>query len=78
MIHVDKTSRAQVVKSERNSLIYSILTIEKMSGIGGIINTSFNAHEEPIVCTPEDAIKSMRSGMVDYIAMFPFIASCPV
>ena len=79
VIHVDKTSRAQVVKSERNSLIYSILTeYEKMSGIGGIINTSFNAHEEPIVCTPEDAIKSMRSGMVDYIAMFPFIASCPV
>ena len=34
-----------------------------------MVNTSFNMHEEPIVCTPEDAIRSFKEGHLDYLAI---------
>ena len=38
-----------------------------------MINTSFNAHEEPIVCHPGEAIKSLEAGMIDVLAIGNFI-----
>ena len=43
------------------------------SGIPSLINTSFNMHEEPIVCTPGDAIRAFQLGHLDYLAMGPFL-----
>ena len=39
----------------------------KETGGLSLINTSFNVHEEPIVCSPEDAIKSFKKKMVDVL-----------
>ena len=44
-----------------------------MSGIPGVINTSFNTHEEPIVMTPNHAIKSLLQGTVDVLAIEDFL-----
>jgi carbamoyltransferase len=41
----------------------------ELSGIPGVINTSFNSHEEPIVMTPLHAIKSLLQGTVDVLAI---------
>ena len=38
-----------------------------------IINTSFNMHEEPIVCTPDDAVRSFLQGNLDALAIGPFL-----
>ncbi|MDP6495831.1 MAG: carbamoyltransferase C-terminal domain-containing protein [Dehalococcoidia bacterium] len=38
-----------------------------MTGNPSIINTSFNHHEEPIVMSPEDAIRSLTNGNVDVL-----------
>ena len=46
---------------------------EKLSGIPSIVNTSFNMHEEPIVCTPRDAIRAFNLGNLDYLAIGPFL-----
>ena len=40
-----------------------------------MINTSFNMHEEPIVCTPEDAVRAFLDGNLDYLAMGPFLVA---
>ena len=55
---IDKTARP-IVKSKTNKKIYEIL-IEyfKISKIPTLINTSFNVHEEPIVCEPDDAMRA--------------------
>ena len=37
-----------------------------------MINTSFNMHEEPIVCTPEDAVRAFQLGHLDALAIGPF------
>jgi carbamoyltransferase len=38
------------------------------------VNTSFNIHEEPIVCTPQDAIRAFQKGHLDALAIGPFLA----
>ena len=49
----------------------------KLTGVGTVVNTSFNMHEEPIVCTPEDAVRSFVRGHLDYLAIGPFLVENP-
>jgi carbamoyltransferase len=70
VVHIDGTARPNIVKSTNNSGYYKIIKeYKKLTGIGVILNTSFNMHEEPIVCTPEDAIRSFVRGHLDYLAI---------
>ena len=49
----------------------------EITGIPSLINTSFNMHEEPIVCSPHDAIRSFMQGNLDYLAIGPFLIKHP-
>ena len=42
-----------------------------------MINTSFNMHEEPIVCSPDDACRAFVLGNLDYLAIGPLLAPHP-
>ena len=73
-VHIDGTARPQVVTKNNNKKFHDILEhYYKMSGIPGVINTSFNTHEEPIVMTPNHAIKSLLQGTVDVLAIEDFL-----
>ena len=73
-IHVDGTSRPQIVRRQDNPSYYEILHhFYKKTGIPSIINTSFNMHEEPIVCTPEDALRALDAGGVEILAINCFL-----
>lgn len=77
-VHIDGTARPQVVRSEDNPSYYRIIErFEQLTGIPAIINTSFNMHEEPIVCSPDDAIRAFMSSHLDYLAIGPFLARNP-
>lgn len=68
VIHVDGTTRPQILKEVENEQFYNIVKkFEQMSGIGSVLNTSFNMHGEPIVCSPEDAVNSFRKSQLDYL-----------
>jgi len=72
--HIDNTARPQVITREYNPLYYDILKAYfERTGIPSIVNTSFNNHEEPIVCSPEDAIQSLLIDNVDYVVMDGFV-----
>ena len=72
--HVDNTARPQIISREYNSLYFDILTgYHKETGIPTLINTSFNNHEEPIVCSPEDAVRSLLLNNVDYVVFEDFV-----
>ena len=45
------------------------------SGIPLVLNTSFNVHEEPIVCFPENAVQALAEDRIDYLALGPFWAT---
>ncbi|MBC8184195.1 hypothetical protein H8E88_24135 [candidate division KSB1 bacterium] len=74
VVHIDKTARPQLVTEQSNSSFYRIIKeYKKKTGLLSIINTSFNMHEEPIVCTPYDAIRAFNLGHLDYLAMSNFL-----
>ena len=68
VVHIDNTARPQVVDKKSNIFLYKILeSYKKKTGCGILINTSFNIHEEPIVFTFGDAIKSLLYSSLDYL-----------
>lgn len=69
MHQYDLTVRPQIVKKQHNPSYYEIIShFQKLTKIGGILNTSFNIHGEPIVRTPEDAISTLlRSGLKNLV-----------
>ena len=75
VVHVDNTARPQLVSAQDNPGYYKILkAFKERTGVSSIINTSFNIHEEPIVCTPADAIRAFKIGHLDFLAIGPFLA----
>lgn len=76
VVHVDDTARPQTVRAETNPSYFKILeAFEAHTGLGCFVNTSFNMHEEPIVCTPEDALRAFDLGSVDVLAIGSFIVT---
>jgi carbamoyltransferase len=77
-VHVDGTARPQLVTPTSNPSFYRILTeYHRLTGIPSVINTSFNMHEEPIVCTPHDGVRAFLQGNLDYLAIGPFLVAHP-
>jgi carbamoyltransferase len=78
VVHVDNTARPQLVSEKDNPSMYRILAeYHRLTGLPCVINTSFNMHEEPIVCTPYDAIRAFKLGHLDYLAIGNWIARNP-
>jgi len=78
-VHIDGTARPQLIRREVNPGYYDIVKeYEKLSGISSLINTSFNMHEEPIVCNPHDAIRAFLDGSLDVLAIGPYLVKSPV
>ncbi len=72
----DDTARPQVVSKDWNNDYHRLLSeFEALTGRGGVLNTSFNLHGYPIVCTPEDAVDVfLKSGMT-HLAIGSFLAT---
>lgn len=78
VVHVDGTARPQLVSHNDNPSYHQIIgEFKKLTGVSTIVNTSFNIHEEPIVCSPQDAIRAFRKGHLDVLAIGPFIVKNP-
>ena len=76
-VHVDGTARPQVVSVRDAPDLHRILTsYRRLTGRSSIINTSFNMHEEPIVCSIDDALRAAVSSQLPYLAAGPFIIRC--
>jgi carbamoyltransferase len=78
VVHVDGTARPQIIDSETAPDFYRILReYHQLTGIPSVINTSFNMHEEPIVCTPQDALRSFQQGNLAYLALGNWLVTHP-
>jgi carbamoyltransferase len=72
--HVDDTGRLQSVSPDDNPLYYDLIkAFQRKAGIPVVLNTSFNENE-PIVCTPEEAIDCFSRTRMDALAIGPFLA----
>jgi carbamoyltransferase len=74
VVHVDGTARPQIVDPQANQSFFRIVSeYHALSGIPAVVNTSFNMHEEPIVCTPEDALRAYQLGHLDNLAIGDYL-----
>lgn len=70
VVHCDGTARPQLVDPQTAPDLHAIVSAyHARSGVPSIVNTSFNMHEEPIVCTPDDALRAFQLGHLDYLAI---------
>jgi carbamoyltransferase len=68
--HVDGTARVQTVRREDNPVFYDlIVAFERITKVPLVLNTSFNVAGEPIVETPEDALKCFQSTDLDALIL---------
>ncbi|SNR66669.1 carbamoyltransferase [Humidesulfovibrio mexicanus] len=72
VVHVDGTMRPQVVNETTNPWLHAVLSgFRQLTGVGVLINTSFNRHGLPIVGSPADAVEHLLNGWVDALAIGP-------
>jgi carbamoyltransferase len=68
--HVDFSARVQTVHKETNPRFHQLLTtFQKLTGCPVLVNTSFNVRGEPIVCTPEEAIRCFMHTDMDLLIL---------
>ena len=64
--HVDGTARVQTVTREQNEWLYDLLTkFEEQTGVGVLLNTSFNVDGKPILSTIKDAFTILENTEMD-------------
>jgi len=73
VIHVDNSVRPQMVGEENKKYRKLIKYVKKNVDLGIVLNTSFNIHGEPIVCSPKDAINIMIKTKTRYMALGNFL-----
>jgi carbamoyltransferase len=72
----DFTIRPQVLEEKANSAYYRLLqAFERRTGVGGVMNTSFNLHGYPLVATPEQALTTFESSGLIHLALGEFLIS---
>lgn len=66
----DLTARPQVLEEEVNPGYYNLIKeFEKLTGVGALINTSFNLHGHPVVNSPDDALHVFLNSELEYLLM---------
>jgi carbamoyltransferase len=74
--HIDFSARLQTVHSDTNPRYYKMIEeFKKLTGMGVVVNTSFNVRGEPIVMTPNDAYRCFMRTEMDYLVVGNFLFS---
>lgn len=72
--HVDYSSRVQSVHKETNPKFWNLINAYKnLTGLGMVVNTSFNVRGEPIVCSPDDAYHCFMATEMDVLVMNNYV-----
>ena len=72
--HVDYSARIQTVHPETNPHYHALLSkFHEKTGCPMLVNTSFNVRGEPIVCSPEDALKCFMGTDLDVLAIGNYV-----
>ena len=74
MVHIDSTARPQIIKREHNQRYYDVVkTYCDRNNERALINTSFNVHEQPIIISPDLAIKGLLENRIDILVLSDYI-----
>jgi carbamoyltransferase len=71
--NVDGSARPQMVCDENENYRKLLQEVKRQKGVGMVLNTSFNIHGEPIVCSPKDAIDTMLKTKTKHLILGNFL-----
>ena len=78
VVSVDGTCRPQIVPDAAGGPFTELLHEARRAwGVGAVLNTSFNIHGEPLVCSPDDAVDVFLRSGADALAIGPFLVRRP-
>lgn len=70
----DYTARPQILSEQENPSYYKLIKkYSEITGIGGLLNTSFNIHGEPVVCSPLDALSTFNHSGLNFLQIENYI-----
>lgn len=70
VVHADGSARLQTVSQMHNAKFWALISkFGKISGVPVLLNTSFNGPDEPIVCSPEDALRTFQACNLDALVL---------
>lgn len=75
VISIDGSCRPHFVTSREDRYEKLLKEVKKLTGSGIVLNTSFNIHGEPLVCSPQDALNTLKKTGNDYLVMGNYIVS---
>jgi carbamoyltransferase len=76
VVHFDGSARIQTVERSDNESFWKLIeAFGRQTGVPVVLNTSFNVRGEPIVCTPEDAIRCFLSTNIDMLALENYVVT---
>ena len=74
IVHIDKTCRIQSVDKKNNSNFYKLIKeYYNITKVPALLNTSFNIKGEPIVCSPNDALRTFFSTGIDVLVLEKYV-----
>lgn len=74
VVHADGSCRIQTVDKETNPMFHSLIReFAKITGVPVLLNTSFNLNNEPIVCSPRDAVRTFYSCGLDALVIGDYV-----
>ena len=72
----DGTARAHILDEAWNPGYYRVVQeFERLTGIGAVLNTSYNLHGEPLVCSPDDALDTFERSGLRHLALGRWLIS---
>ena len=70
----DKTTRPQILSKKHNHKYYNLINdFGKKTGIYSLLNTSLNLHGHPMVCSPQDAMFTLKNSNLDGLILGDFL-----
>jgi carbamoyltransferase len=74
VVHVDGSCRVQSVTEQSNPAYCELISeFERLTGVGAVMNTSFNLKGDAIVESPKDAVETFYTSGLDYLVMGRFL-----
>jgi carbamoyltransferase len=78
VVHVDGSARVQTVTRADNPAMWDVIEqFRRLTGLPVVLNTSFNGADEPIVCTPQDAVRTFLACKLDALVIGGHLAVAP-
>jgi carbamoyltransferase len=76
--HIDGSARLQTVDAEAHPLYHRLIArFGELTGVPVVLNTSFNVRGEPMVGTPDDAIRCWATTGLDRLVLGPCVLTKP-